>query len=93
LGGDGGANFGGADAKSFAVSMRVVPAWPMGMLTNSTRPQYFLRAVSSGRYLSIFWVYFSWHPRSLQKPTSKRMREESFLLKVSEDGSAGTPRA
>ena len=82
-----------ADAKSFAVSMRVVPAWPMGMLTNSTRPQYFLRAVSRGRYLSVFRVYFSWHPRSLQNPTSKRMREQSFLLKASEDGSAGTPRA
>ncbi len=51
-----------ANAKSFAVSMRMVHAWLMGMPTSSTRPQYFLRAVSRGRYLSIFWVYFSWHP-------------------------------
>ncbi len=82
-----------AGVKSFAVSMRVVLAWPMGMLTNSTRPQYFLRAVSRGSYLSVFWVYFSWHLRSLQKPTSKSMRENFFLLKASEDGSAGIPRA
>jgi hypothetical protein len=53
-----GRTFARADAKSFTVSMRVVPAWPMGMHTNSTRPQYFRRAVSKGRYLSVFSVYF-----------------------------------
>jgi len=47
-----------ADAKSFAVSTRVMPAWPMGMQTNSTRPQSFRRAVSRRRYLSVFSVYF-----------------------------------
>jgi len=47
-----------ADAKSFAVSMRVVPAWPMVMQTNSTRPQFYRRAMSRGRYLSVFSVYF-----------------------------------
>ncbi len=93
LGGDGGATLARADAKSFVVSMRVVPAWPMGMLTNSLRPQYFLRAVSRGRYLSVLWVYFSCYPRSLQKPTSKRIKEQSFFLKASEDGLASTPRA
>ena len=71
-----------ADAKSFAVSMRVVPAWPMGMQTSSTRPQYLRRAVRRGMYFSFFWVYFSWQPRSLQKPTSKMMREQSDLLKA-----------
>ena len=40
-----------ADAKSFTVSMRVVPAWPMGMQTNSTRPQYFRRSASRGEVL------------------------------------------
>ncbi len=43
-----------ADAKSFTVSMSVVPAWPMGMLMNSTRPKYRRRAVSKGRFLSVF---------------------------------------
>ena len=47
-----------AAAKSFEVSARVVPAWPMGMQTNSTHPQSFRRAVSRGRYLSVFSVYF-----------------------------------
>ena len=47
-----------ADAKSFAVPMRVVLAWLMEMQTNSTRPQYFRRAVRRGRYLSVFSVYF-----------------------------------
>ncbi len=51
-------NLARADAKSFTVSMRVVPVWPMRMQTNSTRPQYFRRAVSMGRYLSVFSVYF-----------------------------------
>jgi hypothetical protein len=48
-----------ADAKSFAVSMRIVPAWPMGMHANLTRLQYRRRAVNKGRYLSVFATYFS----------------------------------
>jgi len=37
-----------AVAMSDAVSLRVVPAWPMGMPTRSTRPQYRRRALRRG---------------------------------------------
>jgi hypothetical protein len=32
----------------------VVPAWPMGIATNSTLPQCFLRATTRGEYFSVF---------------------------------------
>ena len=36
------------------VLVSVVPAWPMGTATNSTLPQYFLRAARNVEYFSVF---------------------------------------
>jgi hypothetical protein len=47
-----------AVAMSVAVFWRVVPAWPMGIQPNSTRPQHLRRAKGRGSYLSVFSVYF-----------------------------------
>ena len=46
------------------VLMSVVLACPMGMATNSTRPQCCLRAATGGVYFSVFSVCFFSHPRS-----------------------------
>jgi hypothetical protein len=43
-----------AIAMSEAVSLRVVPAWPMGMQTRSILPQYRRSVVTKGLYLSVF---------------------------------------
>ncbi len=84
-----------AIAMSDAVLLRVVPAWPMGMHTRSTRPQFRRRAQRRGLYFSVYFVRMSWRPRSLQKPISKRMREQPLRSKESGCGvgSDGTPRA
>ncbi len=82
-------------AMSVAVSLRVVPALPMGMHTTSTRPQYRHRVQSRGLYISVFFVRLAWRPRSMQKPISNNMREQSSRSKESGSGvgSAGTLRA
>ncbi len=46
-----------ADAKSFAVSMWVVPALPMGMHTTSTLFKCFKRAVSRGVLVGLLGVF------------------------------------
>ena len=48
-----------AVAMSDVVSLRVVPVWPMGMQSRSTRPQYLRRARRRGRYFSVFFVHLS----------------------------------
>jgi hypothetical protein len=52
------------------VLVRVVPAWPMGTATNSTLPQYFLRAAMRGEYFSVFSSYLMSQPKSLHNPIS-----------------------
>jgi hypothetical protein len=69
------------------VLVSVVPACPMGMATNSNRPQYCLRAVTRGEYFSVFSVCFLSHPRSRENPTSMRMRVHVFLSKLVSPGS------
>ena len=93
LGGDGGADFGEGGCEVVRGVDEGGACVADGDADELDASPIFLRAVSRGRYLLIFWVYFSWHPRSLQKPTSKRKREQSFLLNAPEDGSAGTPCA
>ncbi len=48
-----------AVAMAFAASERVVPAWPMGIPTSLTRPQYLRRAHRRGYYVWVFSVIFS----------------------------------
>ncbi len=48
FGGDGGAGLTRAVAISVSVSRSVAPAWPMGMHTRSTLPQYRRRAQKRG---------------------------------------------
>ncbi len=84
-----------AGMRWFSVFMSVVPAWPMGTATNSTLPQYLLRAAMRGEY---FWVFSSnlmSQPRSLHNPISMMMRVYCFLLKEvgSREGVSGTPLA
>ncbi len=38
------------------VVVSVVPAWPIGKATNSTRPQCFLRAAMRGEYFLVLFV-------------------------------------
>ena len=80
---------------SDAVSLSVVPAWPMGMQTRSIRSQYRHSVVIKETYLSVFFLSFLWQSRSLPKPISKRIRGQSLRLKESTpvNGSAGTHRA
>ena len=55
-----------------------MPAWPMGMQTNSTAPQWRRRAVISGSHLACFSSRFSTQPRSLQNPISMRSSAHSL---------------
>ena len=77
------------------VLMSVVPAWPMGTATNSTLPQYFLRAAMRGEYFSVFSSNLMSQPRSLHNPISMMMRVHCILLKEvgSGEGVFGTPHA
>ena len=77
------------------VLVSVVPAWPLGKATNSTRPQYFLRTAIRGEHFSVFSSSLMSQPRSLQKPISTRMRVHYILLKEvgSGEGVFGTPLA
>ena len=78
---------------SDAVSVSVVPAWPMGIHTRFTQSQYYRRAQRRGWYFSVFFLRLSWRPRSLQKPISKRMREQSLRSKESWSGVGWGPLA
>ena len=77
------------------VLVSVVPAWPIGKATNSTRPQYLLRAAIRGEYFSVFSSNLMSQPRFMQKPISTRMRVHCILLKEvgSGEGGFGTPLA
>ena len=69
-----------AEAKASVVPCCVALTWPFGMLTSSMGPRHRRRAQRREGYLSILEMSFSWHPISLQKPTSKRMREKTTLI-------------
>jgi len=77
------------------VLISVVPAWPIGKATNSTLPQYFLRAAMRGEYFAVFSSHLTSQPRSLQTPISTMMRVDYVLLKEvgSGEGVFGTPLA
>ena len=62
-----------------AVSLRVVPAWLLGMQPRPTIPWYRRCVVTKGLYLSCFSLRFLWQPKSLQKPISKGS-ESSFAV-------------
>ena len=72
-----------------------VPAWLIGKATNSTLPEYFLRAAMRGEYFSVFLSNLTSHQRSLQKPISTRMSVHCFLSKEvgPGEGVSGTPLA
>ena len=78
-----------------SVLVSVVPAWPIGKATNSTRPQYFVRAAMREEYFSVFLLCLMSQPRSLHKQISTRMRVHCFLLKEVGSGEevSGTPLA
>jgi len=69
------------------VLLSVVPACPMGMATNSTHPQYCLRAATRGEYFSVFSLCFLSHPRSRENPISMRMRVHVLLSRALRPGS------
>ena len=54
-----------AAVRWFRVLVSVVPAWPIGKTTNSTRPHYFLRAAIRGEYFSVFSSNLMLRQRSL----------------------------
>ena len=62
------------------VGVSVVSACPIGKATNSTRPQYFLRAAMSGEYSSVFSASLMSQPMFLHKPISMMIMMQWFLL-------------
>ena len=90
-----GRTVGKAAVRESRVLVSVVPTCPVGKATNSTLPQYFLRAAIRGKYFSIFLSNLTSQPRSVQKPISTMMRVHYFLLKEvgSGEGVFGTPLA
>jgi hypothetical protein len=77
------------------VAVRVVPACPMGKATNSTRPQFLLRAAMREEYFLVLASILVLQPKSLKKPISTTMRVHKLLLL--DDGygcgESGTPLA
>ena len=51
-----------------------MPSWLIGTATNFTLPHKARNVATRGAYLVVFFCSFEWHPKSLQKPTSMRMR-------------------
>ena len=73
----------------------VVPTWPIGSATNYTFHDKADNDATKGVYLSVFSCSFEWHPKSLQKPISMRMRLHCFRSKSHgfNSGVSGIPLA
>ncbi len=73
----------------------MVPAWPMGKVINSTRPQYFVRAAMREEYFSVFSTLLLSQSRSMQNLVSTRMRVHRLLLYegMSREGESGSSLA
>ena len=76
------------EERSGMAGRRVVPAWPMGMQTNSTAPQYCRKAATRGAYLAIFSSRLFVQPKSLQNPISIISSAHSSR-RSGEDGGVG----